>query len=166
MLFRSPTYFSFVDYNMLLSVGIFPLLVRSFPCQASPASLDFEGIPGFNFTAPHNSFSQLHKMAFLRLHPGIPLQATNLISATFLNLRGRFLDSNVRIPWWKLPNSPVCRGWNIAPLFNYIFTHFLFTLPKLGCSGICKLGWPWTHRSACLWLLSAWVKGVYHFTWV
>jgi hypothetical protein len=110
MLFRSPTYFSFVDYNMLLSVGIFPLLVRSFPCQASPASLDFEGIPGFNFTAPHNSFSQLHKMAFLRLHPGIPLQATNLISATFLNLRGRFLDSNVRIPWWKLPNSPVCRG--------------------------------------------------------
>jgi hypothetical protein len=50
-------------------------------------------------------------------------------------------------------------GWNMVPLFNYIFTSFLFVMVSftayawLSWNLLCRPGWPWTQRSACFCVL-------------
>ena len=74
MFFRSPTPFSFVDCNTLLSLGLVPLPVSSSPWQVSHGS----GISNI-LGSPRQSRLHLHSfstMASLGLHAGTPLTHT------------------------------------------------------------------------------------------
>lgn len=59
VLFRSPTLFSFVENSTLLSLGLVPLSVSSFPQPVSHDSgiSNITGVPGFAFTASRNGRS-------------------------------------------------------------------------------------------------------------
>ena len=106
-LFRSPTPFSFVDCNTLLSLELFPFPVSGSPQQVSHESgifniLGLQGNSGFIFTASHNGLSK----------PPCPKTSdTCLASTTFLSLVGRFHTPFLsRLPFIKEDNDDYLVG--------------------------------------------------------
>lgn len=125
-LFRSPIPFSFVECNTRLYLGMVAFPVSSFPQQVSHSSCvsNILGSPRQN---------RLHLNSFTHGLSRLPCRdtpATHLALATFLSLRWRFHNLFYLFltlkPELQMPSSATCWGWNLRPLFNYIFVSFLF----------------------------------------
>jgi hypothetical protein len=108
------THFSLLGW-FHLQVAAF--LDRNPRTMEPPTSWDLQGNPGFNFTASHNGLSG---------PPRRDTPAMSLASEAFLRTEGdSILHSKARTAWSKLPNSAAYWTWNMAHLFNSIFTSFL-----------------------------------------
>lgn len=124
--FRSPTPFNFLDSNTLLSLGLVPSPVSSFPRQVFHDS----GISSILESPRQSSSSHLHEMASLGLRSGTPLtrvwpQWLSLGVEGNSTTLSCILDSKIRTTWLKLPSSTAWWGWSLTPSFKYIFTSFL-----------------------------------------
>lgn len=138
--------------NTLLSLGLVPLFVSSFPEQAlvSLTSWGLQGNICFTFTVSHNSLSSCHAGTTLphnwpqRLSLGI--KGDPIVPSIF--------DSKARAMWPKLPSSAACQDepWSPCSITSLpAFCSWWFpSLPKLGYPGTFSVDWPWTQRSACL----------------
>jgi hypothetical protein len=148
-LFRSPTPFIFVAWNTLLSLGLVPLPISSFPWQASH-HFKVSNILG----SQHNpgSPSQLHTMASLGLHAGTRVPLTMPGPTSFLYPRQRFHSPFLVSLTLKLtlrPYDQSCQlllpaGAGAQPSRSMTcslacFPQWIPLLPKIGSSDTCSV---------------------------
>jgi hypothetical protein len=155
MLFRSPTSFSFVDCNTLLSLELFPFPVSGSPQQVSHESgifniLGLQGNSGFIFTASHNGLSK----------PPCPKTSdTCLASTASLSHGGSFQNPSLLSltlkPEIHSQSCQVLLGIKHGPP-HLITSSLAFwfpwfpLLPKLGCPGTHSVSQAALNSQSCL----------------
>lgn len=153
VLFRSPTPYSFVDYNMHLSLGLI-----STPVYNSWEVFHDSGVCSILGSPTQSSF---HTVSFLGIHAGTSLIVC-LASAAFLSFRGRlhnpFLVSLTLKPDprdWSYSFLPAWWGWNLLSLFNYIcsflllmvsITAYIFSVIFPQVESLSGWGLLWSHN--------------------
>jgi hypothetical protein len=109
-------------------------------------------------------------VAFLDLHVGTLLLDTWPQQFSLASEGNSILDSKARTKWPKLPSSGAFWGWSMSSCPITSSPDFCLksfpSLPKRSCYRTDSEDSPKTQRFACLCLLSARIKGMYHQVWI